>query len=104
FLQHGAPTAWDGSTLTVLFESSYYEGQVTKPPSLSMITEELKAVADAASVTFRARTGKLPIGARAAGDADEEAPAERPRDLLEEHPGLRRAIHDLGGRLLPGDS
>jgi len=106
FLRHGAPTGWDGTTLSAVFENDYYEGQVQRSDALALIHRELSDVVGH-NASFRARVGALPIGARPAAPADDDGPAEprtSPRDLLEANPGLRRAIHDLGGQLLPGGS
>jgi hypothetical protein len=101
FLGHGAPAAIEGETLTVAFDNNYYEGMVSRRENLAIIQEELAIIAGK-NMTFHAKMGAVPERARPAGDDDQ--PANKSKDLLEENQGLRRIIHDLGGTLLPGGS
>lgn len=112
FLEHGAPTSIDAEALSAVFENDYYEGMVTRRENLVVIHEEL-AVLCGRPTQLRAKVGALPIGARSASrgtasdDPDSASAAQKrsnPRDLLDDNPGLKRAIHELGGQLLPGGS
>jgi DNA polymerase-3 subunit gamma/tau len=97
FLEHGAPAALDEESLTVVFDNNYYEGMVSRRENVAILREELKA-ATGKPLEFRARMGAVP-GRRAPA---EEAPRRSSgRDLLDDNPGLRRAVHDLGGHVLP---
>jgi hypothetical protein len=109
FLEHGVPLTIDGETLHAVFDSNYYEGMVRRRENLALIHEELASISGK-PLAFHVRVGELPAGAIApasAGRGDSEAPRRKAkrspsRDVLAENPGLNRAIHDLGGRLLPG--
>lgn len=107
FLEHGAATDWDGDTLSTVFENNYYEGMVKRHENFSIVHEELKALVGGPA-TLRVRVGAVPRSGRAAGSAAAEEDATpkptNPRDLLDDNPGLKRAIHDLGGQLMQGGS
>lgn len=103
FLERGVPEALDDEALVAVFDNNYYEGMVNRRENLAVIHEELTSLFGH-RLRFKVRMGALPAGAR---PATEEAPraAARPRDLLQDNPGLRRVVHDLGGQVLrDGDS
>jgi DNA polymerase-3 subunit gamma/tau len=97
FLEHGSPSTLDDHALTALFENNYYEGMVTRRENLAIIQEELARLTGR-SLAFRARVGG------GGAPVSREGPVERPRpkDLLQENPGLERLVRELGGELLPG--
>jgi DNA polymerase-3 subunit gamma/tau len=97
FLEHGAPASLDDDVLTVVFDNNYYEGMVSRRENVAVLREELAAVAGK-PLQFRARMGAVPGRPAPAVDGPRRSTG---RDLLEDNPGLRRAVHDLGGQVLP---
>jgi DNA polymerase-3 subunit gamma/tau len=113
FLEHGAPLAVDGESLSAVFDNDYYEGMVKRRENLTLIQEELATLAGR-PLEFHVKVGRKPgetgPGSRRARSGETGSSELRPAagrsprspDLLAENPGLKRVIHDLGGRLLPG--
>jgi DNA polymerase-3 subunit gamma/tau len=96
FLEHGAPASLDGDALTVVFDNNYYEGMVSRRENVAILREELEAVTGK-PLQFRARMGSLPGRPAPA----QEEPRRGGRDLLQDNPGLRRVVDELGGQVLP---
>jgi len=98
FLERGVPETIDDEALVAVFDNNYYEGMVSRRENLAVIHEELSSLFGHA-LRFKVRTGPVPAGRR---PVTEEAPppARRSRDLLQDNPGLRRVVHDLGGQVL----
>jgi hypothetical protein len=97
FLEHGAPASLDADALSVVFDNNYYEGMVSRRENVAIVREELEAVSGK-PLQFRARMGALP--GRPA-PVEEEPRRSGGRDLLQDNPGLRRAVNELGGQVLP---
>jgi hypothetical protein len=97
FLEHGTPSSFDDHALTALFENNYYEGMVTRRENLAIIQEELARLLGR-PVAFRARVG----GGAAPLSKEPSIERSRPKDLLQQNPGLERLVRELGGELLPG--
>jgi len=97
FLEHGAPASLDDEALTVVFDNNYYEGMVSRRENVAILREELKAITDKA-LDFRVKMGAVPGRPTAAQEPRRRSSG---RDLLDDNPGLRRAVNDLGGQVLP---
>ena len=101
FLEHGAPESMDDDSMTVVFDNNYYEGMVNRRENVSIVNEELTAVTGARR-ELKVKMGVVPGKKPAPAQETSARPGPpRGRDLLEDNPGLKRVVHDLGGEVMP---
>jgi hypothetical protein len=100
FLEHGMLGGLEDEAFSIVFDNNYYEGMVGRRENLGVIEEAMEGIVGR-RVSCRVRTGV--VASRPSGQAGTKSggPAG---DLLQENPGLRRIMNELGGQMLPGDT